>query len=38
MRLPGIPSDYANPAIDLPARYQDVRDEMLRQIDKRFGT
>ena len=37
MNLPDIATDHANPAIDLPARYQNVRDEMLRQIDKRFG-
>jgi len=37
MNLPGIEPDLANPSIDLPARYTDVRDEMLRQIDRRFG-
>jgi len=38
MNLKGIECDLANPSIDLPARYSDVRDEMLRQIDRRFGT
>ncbi|MEE9609484.1 MAG: threonine synthase [Myxococcota bacterium] len=37
MRLDGIGSDLPNPPIELPARYQAVRDEMLRQIDRRFG-
>jgi threonine synthase len=35
-QLPGIESRLANPPITLPARYEVVRDEMLRQIDKRF--
>ena len=37
MALKGIASDHANAAIELPARYGAVRDEMLRQIDSRFG-
>lgn len=34
--LPGIRSPHANEPIVLPARYERVRDEILRQIDKRF--
>lgn len=34
--LPGIESRLANPPITLPARYEVVRDELLRQIDARF--
>jgi threonine synthase len=37
MQLTGIESQQPNPPIELPARYQAVRDEMLRQIDLRFG-
>jgi len=37
MRLEGVESSLPNPPIQLPARYQAVRDEMLIQIDKRFG-
>ena len=37
MRLEGIAPENANPAIELPARYETVRDEMLRQIEQRFG-
>jgi threonine synthase len=29
---------HANPPIELPARYDDVRDRMLREIDLRFGS
>ncbi|MCH2173637.1 threonine synthase [Myxococcota bacterium] len=36
MNLEGIGSEYPNPAIELPARYEDVRDEMMRQIERRF--
>lgn len=36
MRLEGIESQAANPPVELPARYQAVRDEMLRQIEQRF--
>jgi len=37
MRLDGIVSSHANPPIEAPARYADVRDRMLREIDLRFG-
>ena len=37
MQLTGIESQQPNPPIELPAQYQAVRDEMLRQIDRRFG-
>jgi threonine synthase len=36
MRLEGAESAYPNPPIQLPAKYAGVRDEMLRQIEKRF--
>jgi threonine synthase len=36
LRLAGIESRLPNPPIELPARYEAVRDEMLRQIDRRF--
>jgi threonine synthase len=36
LQLEGIESQRANPPIELPARYQTVRDEMLRQIEQRF--
>ena len=36
MGLEGVESQFANPPIDLPANYQTVRDEMLRQIEQRF--
>jgi threonine synthase len=35
--LPGIASEFPNPPIELPAKYEAVRDEMRRQIDLRFG-
>jgi threonine synthase len=35
MRLEGIESRFPNPPIELPARYESVRDEMLRQIERR---
>jgi threonine synthase len=38
MRLPGIESSLPNPPIQLPADYARVRDEMLRQIERRFGS
>ena len=38
LALEGIDSQLANPPIELPARYAEVRDEMLRQIDRRFGS
>jgi threonine synthase len=37
MQLEGIESQLPNPPIELPARYETVRDEMLRQIERRFG-
>jgi threonine synthase len=38
LALEGIDTRLANPPIELPARYAEVRDEMLRQIDRRFGS
>ena len=38
MQLEGVESSVPNPPIDLPARYDTVRDEMLRQIEQRFGS
>jgi threonine synthase len=37
MKLEGVESHFANPPIELPAKYETVRDEMLRQIDRRFS-
>ena len=37
-QLPGIDSRLANPPIRLPARYDTVRTEILREIDRRFGS
>jgi threonine synthase len=37
MTLEGIESRVPNPPIELPARYETVRDELLRQIELRFG-
>ena len=37
MRLEDVESQLPNPPIELPARYETVRDEMLRQIERRFG-
>jgi threonine synthase len=37
MQLDGIESQLPNPPIELPAQYSAVRDEMLRQIEQRFG-
>jgi threonine synthase len=37
MGLEGVEAHHANPPIDLPAQYPVVRDEMLRQIEQRFG-
>jgi len=37
MQLEGIEPEVPNPPIELPARYETVRDEMLRQIEQRFG-
>jgi len=36
MRLPGVESRLANPPIELPADYGAVRDQMLREIERRF--
>ena len=38
MTLEGIASELPNPPIELPARYETVRDEMRRQIDARAIT
>ena len=38
MTLDGIVSENPNPAIELPADYDTVRDHMLREIDRRFGS
>jgi len=38
MRIDGIESQEPNPAIELPASYEQVRDRMLREIELRFGT
>ncbi len=37
MELDGMVSADPNPPIELPARYEDVRDRMLREIDLRFS-
>ncbi len=37
MQLEGIESQVPNPTLELPARYETVRDSMLREIDRRFG-
>ncbi len=37
MTLEGIEPELPNPPIELPARYETVRDEMMRQIELRFG-
>jgi threonine synthase len=37
MKLEGVESQFPNPPIELPARYEEVRDEMLRQIEQRFA-
>jgi threonine synthase len=36
LRLDGIESQVPNPPIEMPASYAAVRDELLRQIDRRF--
>jgi threonine synthase len=38
MKLEGVEAHFPNPPIDLPAKYEAVRDEMLRQIDLRFAS
>jgi len=37
MRLQDVTSNWANPAIELPARYDAVRDRMMREIELRSG-
>ena len=37
MSLEGVDAEIANPPIELPASYQVVRDQMLREIDRRFS-
>jgi len=37
MRIDGVESQRPNPAIELPASYEQVRDRMLREIELRFG-
>jgi threonine synthase len=37
MELEGIISEMPNPPIELPARYETVRERMLEEIDRRFG-
>jgi threonine synthase len=38
MKLEDVEPHLPNPPIDLPAKYEVVRDEMLRQIDRRFAS
>ncbi len=38
MRIEGVESQRPNPAIELPASYEQVRERMLREIELRFGT
>jgi threonine synthase len=37
MKLEGVVSEHPNPPIEMAADYQSVRDQMLREIDQRFG-
>jgi len=37
MQLDGVASQLPNPPLELPADYETVRDQMLREIDRRFG-
>jgi len=37
MQLEGVVPEHANPPIELPADYGTVRDELMRQIEGRFG-
>ncbi len=37
MKLADVVPDHANPPIELEAKYQTVRDELMRQIEQRFG-
>jgi len=36
MQLEGVDAEIANPPLELPARYDTVRDAMLKEIDRRF--
>jgi len=38
LALEGIEPELPNPPIELAARYETVRDEMMRQIEQRFGS
>ncbi len=38
MRIEGVESRFPNPPIELDAKYALVRDSMLREIERRFGT
>jgi len=38
MRIEDVESQHPNPAIELPASYEQVRERMLREIELRFGT
>jgi threonine synthase len=38
LELEGVESQLPNPPIELPASYRTVRDEMLRQIERRFAS
>ncbi len=38
MRIEGVESQRPNPAIELPASYEQVRERMLREIELRFGS
>ena len=38
MKLEGVVSEHPNPPIEMAADYQTVRDQMLREIDQRFGS
>jgi threonine synthase len=37
MRIESVESQHPNPAIELPASYEQVRERMLREIELRFG-
>ena len=37
MRLADVVPEHANPPVELPADYGTVRDELMRQIETRFG-
>jgi len=38
MKLEGVVSEHPNPPIEMAADYHTVRDQMLREIDQRFGS